>query len=42
MEYAVGAEAAIGQRLRAVAERIRQRIAAFVGDLERLLLLYED
>ena len=39
MEDAVGAEAAVGQRLRAIAESIGQRVAAFVGDAENLLIL---
>ena len=32
VEDAVGAEAAVGQSLRAIAESIGQRIAAFIGD----------
>ncbi len=41
MEDAVGAEAAIGQRLRSVAERVRQRVPAFVGNSKHLFILYE-
>src|SRR5579863_9795232 len=41
VEYVVGTEASIGQRLRAVAEGIGQRVAAFVGDTESLIFLHE-
>ena len=41
LEDSVGAEAAIGQSLRAIAEGIRQRIAAFIGNAQNLFVLDE-
>jgi len=41
VEGAVGAEASVGKSLCAVAEGVGQRIAAFVGYAEGLLVLHE-
>src|SRR6185503_13318235 len=42
VENTVRAHAAIGQRLRTVLERVRQRIAAFIGYIQGQLVLNED
>src|SRR6266699_2802782 len=41
MEYTVGAETAIGQRLRAIAECVGQGVAAFIRNAQHLLVLDE-
>ena len=41
VEDAVGAKAAIGQSLGAIAESIRQRIATLVGDAKNLFILHQ-